>query len=559
MSVAVAISLLEALTLTPMRCSQFLEVQERRTALGRNVDNAFKALARGYHGGLRWSLSRRWTVVVISTVIFLSSLLFIKVLRKEFTPAQDQSMFFVRAQAPVGSSIDFTNEKFKEIEAFIQSRPEVERYFSAIGGFGGGEVNSGQVFVVLKEPHDRPVTAPYTKRPGHEEIMDHFRKELNKIKDVKARIQDPSLSGLSAQRGYPIEVTVLGPDREQLIGYATQIEKKMGESPLLADVDTNYEEGVPEIQVYPDRQRARERGVNVEAIAGTINAMIAGERVGKYTQHGRRYDVRVRLLPSQRAQAEDIQKLWVWNNHGELVQLKDVVVIKENPTALTITRRNRERSVNLHANVAPKQSQADAIAETQRIIREILPEGYYASFGGNTQTFQESFKSLWFVLWLGVLVAYMILASQFNAYKDPFIILLALPFSVSGAFLALWLTGQSLNIYSFIGLVLLMGIVKKNSILLVEFTNQLRAQGKGVHEALLEACPIRLRPILMTSMATIAAALPPALALGAGAEALRPMAVTVIGGMIVSTFFTLFVIPAVYSLMARSKPNKPRE
>ena len=152
----------------------------------------------------------------------------------------------------------------------------------------------------------------------------------------------------------------------------------------------------------------------------------------------------------------------------------------------------------------------------------------------------------------------MILASQFNAYKDPFIILLALPFSVSGAFLALWLTGQSLNIYSFIGLVLLMGIVKKNSILLVEFTNQLRAQGKGVHEALLEACPIRLRPILMTSMATIAAALPPALALGAGAEVLRPMAVTVIGGMIVSTFFTLFVIPAVYSLMARLEPNKPR-
>jgi HAE1 family hydrophobic/amphiphilic exporter-1 len=187
----------------------------------------------------------------------------------------------------------------------------------------------------------------------------------------------------------------------------------------------------------------------------------------------------------------------------------------------------------------------------QRITKELLPEGYYATFGGNTQTFQESFGSLWFVLWLGVLVAYMILASQFNSYKDPFIILLALPFSVSGAFLALWLTGQSLNIYSFIGLILLMGIVKKNSILLVEFTNQLRAQGKDVRGALLEACPIRLRPILMTSMATIAAALPLSMAIGAGAEALRPMAITVIGGMIVSTFFTLFVIPAVYSLMAR--------
>ncbi|HLD69571.1 MAG TPA: efflux RND transporter permease subunit, partial [Candidatus Omnitrophota bacterium] len=182
---------------------------------------------------------------------------------------------------------------------------------------------------------------------------------------------------------------------------------------------------------------------------------------------------------------------------------------------------------------------------------EVLPENYNAVFSGNTQTFQESFGSLNFVLWLGIIVAYMVLASQFNSYKDPFIILLALPFSVSGALAALWITGQSLNIYSFIGIVLLMGIVKKNSILLVDFTNQLREQGTPAHEALLEACPTRLRPILMTSLATIAAALPPAFAFGPGAEVLRPMATTVIGGIIVSTFFTLLVVPCVYSLLAR--------
>ena len=560
LSVAVAISLLEALTLTPMRCSQFLQIGERTTALGKGIDHGFKALAQKYHKGLQWALARRWKVIIGSTAVFLTSLLLINVLRKEFVPAQDQSMLVARLQTPVGSSIEFTNEKFKAVEAFIQVRPEVDRYFANIGGFGGGEVNSGQIFIVLKEPNERPVTEPYKRRPTQEDIMAYFRKELNKIPDVKARIQDPSLSGLSAQRGFPIEVTILGPNRAKLIEYSQQIEKRMGESDLMADVDTNYEEGVPEIQVFPDRPKALERGVNIESIGSTINAMIAGERVGKYTQNGRRYDVRVRLIPSQRTQAGDIQKLWLWNNHGELVQLKDLVVIKEKPTSLTITRRNRERAINVHANVAPGKSQADAIVQTQKIIKEILPEGYRASFGGNTQTFQESFGSLWFVLWLGILVAYMVLASQFNSYKDPFIILLSLPFSVTGALLALWLTNQSLNMYSFIGLVLLMGIVKKNSILLVEFTNQLRAQGKNVHEALLEACPIRLRPILMTSMATIAAALPLALAFGAGAEALRPMAITVIGGMIVSTFFTLFVIPAVYSLTAvfeRKKYDRP--
>jgi len=559
MSVAVAVSLLEALTLTPMRCSQFLEVEERQTRLGKAVENGFRGLARWYHRRLQWTLGRRWLVVIVSTAIFLASMTLLKFIRKEPLPAQDQSMLFVRAETPVGSSIDFTNEKFKQIEAYIMSRPEVARYFSAIGGFGGGEVNSGQVFVVLKEPNERPITPPYKKRPGHVDVMDVLRKELNKIPDVKVRIQDPSLSGLSAQRGYPVEMTILGANWQKLIEYSTKIQEKMTQSPLLVDVDSNFEEGVSEIQVFPDRLKARERGVNIEAIASTINAMIAGERVGQYTQNGRRYDVRVRLIPSQRTRADDIQNLWVWNNHGEMVQLKDVIIIKENPTSLTITRRNRERSIDVHANVAKGKSQADAVGAAQAIANEILPEGYHASFGGNTKTFKESFSSLTFVLWLGILVAYMILASQFNTYKDPFIILLALPFSVSGAFMALRLTDQSLNIYSFIGLILLMGIVKKNSILLVEFTNQLRAQGRNVNEALLEACPIRLRPILMTSLATIAAALPPAFSLGAGSEALRPMAITVIGGMIVSTFFTLFVIPAVYSLMARLERKKRPE
>jgi len=261
--------------------------------------------------------------------------------------------------------------------------------------------------------------------------------------------------------------------------------------------------------------------------------------------------VRVRLVPTQRSQKEDIERLWVWNNRGELVQLKDIVAITEKPTLLTITRRSRERAITLFANVAPGKSQSTALREVERIAKGLLPDGYHIVFSGSTQTFKESFQSLGFALILGIIVAYMVLASQFNSYLHPVTVLLALPFSVSGAFLALWMAGQSLNVYSYIGLILLMGIVKKNSILLVEFTNHLRMEGTELREALLQACPIRLRPILMTSISTVAAAIPPALALGPGAETRIPMAVCVIGGLIFSTFLTLFVVPCAYSLFAK--------
>jgi multidrug efflux pump subunit AcrB len=231
------------------------------------------------------------------------------------------------------------------------------------------------------------------------------------------------------------------------------------------------------------------------------------------------------------------------------VRLGDVVQIVERPTLQVVTHRDRQRAIGVFANPAPDASQARALREIQEIGREVLPEGYSLVLAGSAQAFEESFSSLLFALGLGFLVAYMILASQFNAFSHPFTVLLALPFSISGALIALYLGGQSLNIYSMIGLVLLMGIAKKNSIILVDFTNQMRAQGRGRDAALLEACPIRLRPILMTSIATIAGAVPAALALGPGAETRVPMALAVIGGMVVSTFMTLFVVPAAYSVL----------
>jgi HAE1 family hydrophobic/amphiphilic exporter-1 len=301
------------------------------------------------------------------------------------------------------------------------------------------------------------------------------------------------------------------------------------------------------------------------AIGETVNAAIGGLRVGRFKDKGRRFDIRVRLLAPQRARPEDISGLLVRTARGGVVRLGDLVRLEQEPTLQNITRRDRERAITIFANVAPGASQDEAVEHSLDLARSVLPDGYRAVAAGSTKAYRESFQSLWFAFGLGLIVAYMVLASQFNAFSHPFTVLLALPFSISGALLALWIAGESMNVYSMLGLILLMGIAKKNSIMLVDFTNQIRARGVDRRLALLEACPIRLRPILMTSVATIAGALPPALAIGPGAELQRPMAVALVGGMAVSTLLTLFVVPAAYSVLddamewARSRRSRRRD
>ncbi|MBI4227450.1 MAG: efflux RND transporter permease subunit, partial [Candidatus Omnitrophica bacterium] len=372
-SIAVALSLLEALTLAPMRCAQFLRVEPRHTRAGRAVEQGFQRLAEGYRRTLPRVLRRRGLVLLVTLLAFAGSLTLLGRLRKEFVPPQDQSMFLCRLQTPVGSSLEFTNERFKQAEQFAMSRPELKRYFGAIGGFGGGEVNTGVLFVTFKPPRERPVVPPNRRPLSQQELMTEFRKELNTIPDARVTIQDMSLSQLSAQRGFPIELTVRGPDWGRLVEAAQTLEQRMAASPLLVDVDTDYLASVPEVRVRPNRDAAAARGVSTEAIADTINALIGGTRVAKYTDSGRRYDVRVRLMPGQRTQAEDIERLWVRNNRGELVQLKEVGTISREPALTTITRRGRERAIGLFANVAPGQSQQTALEEVQRLGREVLP------------------------------------------------------------------------------------------------------------------------------------------------------------------------------------------
>jgi multidrug efflux pump len=547
-SVAVLISLLEALTLAPMRCSRFLEV-EHRGRLGQTMDGLFSRLAAGYRRALEPTLRHRGLVLLGAFTFFLLSLATVGFLRQEFIPSQDMSRFTLRIQTPVGSSLDATDRYFRRIESFLMARPEVVLFAGRIGG--GSGVNSGQAYVNLKEPRERPVDPETGRRLSQLELMDVVRRYAATVPGGRVSLQDVSQSGFSPSRGggSPIEFSIRGPDWDVLARASREISEQMLQSGLATDVDTDYQVGMPEIRVQPDRDRAADVGVSMAAIGETVNAAIGGTRIGKFKDKGRRFDIRGRLLASQRERPEDIARLLVRTGSGEVVRLGGLIRIGQEPTLQAITRRDRERAITIFANVATGASQATAVDHSLGIARSVLPDGYRAVVAGSTKAFRESFQSLWFAFGLGLLVAYMVLASQFNSFAHPFTVLLALPFSVSGALLALWIGGQSLNVYSMLGVILLVGIAKKNSILLVDFTNQVRARGVAPREALMEACPIRLRPILMTSIATIAGALPPALAIGPGAELQRPMALAVVGGMAVSTLLTLFVVPAGYSVL----------
>ena len=559
LALTVLLSLVEALTLTPMRTSQFLRTggENRFT---RRVNTAMQGLARLYRRALDICLNWRWSVIIVAFAVFGVSLVTASKLKREFLPPQDQSRFMVTLYTPMGSSLDFTDKVFQRAEHLLASRPELDTYYAAIGGFGGGQVNTGIMFVTMKAPGHRPIAAPFKREPRQQEFMEYLRGQLAQLQGMdRVAILDLSLAGFSTQRGYPIEFELQGPDWNKLAALSVELRRRLLATGELGDLDTDYNPNMPETEIIPDRRRTAQRAVTIATVANTISAMVGGLKLlpNKYTDSsGHREDIQVKLVADENRTMADIKKIWVRNAAGEIVPLKDIVSISESKTLLSITRYNRERAVGFFGSFKPGSSQADVLATIQKTAHELLPEGYHLTLSGNSLAFGDSFRSLFGALVLGILVAYMILASQFNSFLHPVTILSALPFSVTGAVWALKLTDNSLNIYSMIGILLLMGIVKKNSILLVDFTNERRRRGLEVRPALLEACPIRLRPILMTSIAVIAGAVPEALAWGPGAEVIRPMAIAVIGGVLFSTLLTLFVVPCAYSLFSRLERHR---
>ncbi|HNF27569.1 MAG TPA: efflux RND transporter permease subunit, partial [Leptospiraceae bacterium] len=551
---AVMLSLLESLTLTPMRLSRFSGSDIRIERLSGWIERGFLATERLYERVTAFCIKWKYSVIIISTVLAASSFLILKPLKKEFVPSQDQSQFIVRIQTVPGSSLAYTDGFAAETEKILLKNKDVDRVYSIIGaGRGQTGSNSAMFFVSLKQPEEREINPKTKKRYTQSEIAGEIRKSVSGIsKELKVFIQDLSMRGLSGSgRDYPVEFVIQGSDWDTLAALSGKIMSEMENTKKYTDIDTNYKPGQPEIHIIPDRAKALAYGVSMQSISNTIGAMIGGIRAGQFSKDGRRYNIYVRVKDEFRKQESDIKNLFVRNSRGELVRLADLVKTVQKTSLQSITRTDRQRAITIRANLGPGVSQSDALSTAGEISKKNLPQGYTYEFTGSAKTMGESFDSLLYALLLGIIVAYMILASQFGSYIHPVTVLSALPFSFSGAVAALYITGYSLNVFSFIALILLMGLVKKNSILLVDFTNHLRLQGMSPEDALKKACPMRLRPILMTSISTVAAAVPPALSVGPGGETRIPMAIAIIGGILVSTVLTLVVVPAGYLILSR--------
>jgi hydrophobe/amphiphile efflux-1 (HAE1) family protein len=543
--VAVLLSYVEAITLAPARSAQMLKTgAERQSRLGHFVDRAFDRLSGAYSRVLAKGLRYPLSVLAIAVLIFVSSIFVFKKLPSEFVPSQDQSRLMIRLQTAVGADLAETDRVFRRAEEYLQKQPEVLRVFGNVGGFGGGGVNTGILFVTMVPPDQR--------EKSQQDFAAMIRKELNSYPGARASVQDLSQQGFTAQRGYPIEFSVRGSEWDKLIDLATDMRDKLAASGMATDIDTDYQVGMPELRIVPDRARAADLGVSVEEVATTINALVGGVRSGKYSTGGRRIDIRTRLLANQRTRPEDLSRLRLRTASGALVPLSSLVKEEERPALQSVTRRDRERAISIYGNVAPGKSQSEALKYIESISKE-LPPGYRAVLGGSSVAFRESMGQLMFALVLGVLVAYMVLASQFNSFLHPVTVLSILPLSIAGAAFALLITGKTLNIFSMIGLLLLLGIAKKNSIILVDYAVQKQREGMSARDAMLQAGPVRLRPIMMTSAATLMAAIPPALALGPGAETRGPMAVAIIGGLVISTALSLLVVPAFFVVADAAK------
>ncbi len=578
-SVAVLLSLFEALSFTPMRVSLYGEIKKEKSRLSsvfsvdareswnrwisrisvfkrmdptieRFLDYSADLYARSIDFVLKYP---RW-VVFGSTALFILSLGFFFLLKKEFIPPQDMGRFIVRARLPLGSSLQRTDEMMKKVELYLINRKEIEKYISNVGGFGGTEANTGMFFVTMKEMGHRPKNPKTGKEFTQSALFGILRKDLKElVPEATFSMQDLSQRGFSAGRGYPVELVLTGPDWKTLSALSVQILDKLKESKAVLDVDTDYVAGQKELRLITNREAAALRGVSMANVGNTVGTLMGGKNVSRFTENGRSYDVRVKIRKDQGETIAVIPDIGVRNTFGEFVKLKEIVSIQEKEALKTITRINRERAIRVFGNPAPALGQTVSTEKALEIAREVLPDGYSVSITGSAKTAKESGESLTLALTFGILLSYMILASQFNSLKQPLYILLAMPFSFTGALVSLYLFGQSFNMYSFIGLILLLGLVKKNSILLVEFVNHIRSTGKSIRESVKEGCPIRLRPVLMTSFSSIAAAIPPALALGPGAETRIPMAVTILGGMTLSTLITLLVVPAAYYLGEKEK------
>lgn len=546
---AVLVSLLVSFTLDPMLSANVMKPVDpghrkriaRRPVLGLVV-KFFDGLDRRYRLALEWALDHRKTVIATAVGMFFISIFLAGRMGSEFVAKEDHAEFFVTLEMPTGTSFEAMDDVVERVEQIVSEHPEFVRMYTVVG-------RSSALGAVAEDVNQATIRAVFTpkteRRQTTWEIQDDIRRRLKDIPALKFVLSDiPWAEGAGE---FPVNIYIRGSDLATLTRLSDEVYNLVRNTPGAVDVDSSLEFGKPEVAVVLDRKRAANLGVSVGALARSLRTAVEGEVPSLYRDGRDEYDIRVRLARKDRNAPSLLENMLVPSFSGRLVFLKEVADLTERTGPGQIEREDRQRQVSITANTS-NRALGDVVADiTEGMEAMDIPTGYVWGFSGEAQRMEESFQALLAALGLAILFIYMVLASQFDSFLHPFTIMLALPLAIIGAILALFITGKNLGMSPMIGIVMLMGLVTKNGILLVDYTNILRKQGLGVRDAILKAGPIRLRPILMTSMAMIFGMLPTALGQAANAEFRSPMAIAIIGGLITSTVLTLLVIPVVYT------------
>ncbi|HEV7348746.1 efflux RND transporter permease subunit [Telluribacter sp.] len=554
---SVIISAFVSLTLTPMLSSRLLKKRARQPWLYRKTEPFFTWMNQGYENSLRSFMSIRWVawvlVVTFGGIIYL--LMTNNRIPAELAPMEDRSNFRVNATAQEGATFEYMQKYMDEVGEFVYNQLDSTERSGVITitspGFGSAATNSGFVRVVL--------TAPDKRQRSQREIVETLTPKIRQFSGARAFFFQDQTINAGRSRGQPIQYVIQAPNFDKLKEVLPVFVEKAQASPKLDGVDVNLKFTKPEIRLEIDREKAQTLGVSIQDIGQTLQLGLSGRRFGYFIQDGKQYQVIGQIDRNERNDILDLKSLYVKSNTGELIQLDNLVKLTEQSTPPQLLRFNRYISATVSSNTAKGVSMGEAIEEMERIGDEVLDPTFNTALDGTSREFKESSNSLLFAFLLSLVLIFLILAAQFESFVDPIIILLTVPLALCGALLSLWDFGQTMNIFSQIGIIVLVGLVTKNGILIVEFANQRKEAGIPKMQAVQEAAASRFRPILMTSLCTILGILPIALALGAGAESRVSMGIAVVGGMLFSTILTLYIIPAVYSYMSRDHKKGPEE
>jgi multidrug efflux pump len=549
LAAAVLFSSLVALTLTPMLASKMLRGQELRRGLAASIDHFFNSMTTRYRSLLERVISYPWLVMSMVLLMSLGAFGLLSIIPSEYAPNEDRGAFFIALRAPEGATLNYTDRNTRQLESIIANEVgpglPVLRYLTRLPGWGSGaEVNQSIVIVLLTHWDERDEV--------DQEIVARLRPAMNAIPGARIFARTPRALGIRGD-GTPVEMVLGGPDYEQLKEWRDRLLEVMEDMPELTNPDSNFQERKPQMNISVDRDRAGALGVSLSAVGRTLETMLGSRIVTTYVDRGREYNVILQGQDSDRASTEDLTNLYVRSSQtGNLVPLSNLVSIVEAAGPSELNRFDRMRAITLSAGLAEGVSLGEAIAKLEEAAREALPVSARIGWDGESQEFLESGSSLYLTFGLALVIVFLVLAAQFESFINPLIILVTVPLALTGALLGLLALGGSINVFSQIGAILLIGLSAKNGVLIVEFANQLRDRGLQFREAILNAASVRLRPILMTSACTTFGAMPLLLAAGAGAESRQPIGIVVVFGVTISAVLTLFAVPALYALFARN-------